>query len=233
MTDPSLLSIRDCLERFRDRSLSPVEVVEAAYARLDRLEPTLNAFVHLARTDALAAAKASERRWREGKPVDALDGVPVTLKDQCLVAGWPSRRGSLTSSPADIAGEDAPLVTRLRAAGAVFLGKTTTPENGWKGLSDSPLTGLTRNPWHPERQAGGSSGGAAASVAAGIGQAAVGSDGALGDTANTITLNGTAVAVGRTIIALLENGQRDDGSVVLPAPLVAVGAPAELPPADS
>lgn len=178
MTDPSLLSIRDCLDRFRDCSLSPVEAAEAAYARLDRLEPRLNAFVHLAREEALAAAEASERRWREGRPAGALDGVPVTLKDQCLVTGWPSRRGSLTSSPADVAGEDAPLVTRLRAAGAIFLGKTTTPENGWKGLSDSPLTGLTRNPWHPERQAGGSSGGAAASVAAGIGQAAVGSDGA-------------------------------------------------------
>ncbi len=178
MTDSSLLTIEALVRRFRDRSLSPVEATEAAYARIDRLEPQLNAFVHLARHEAMAAAGAAERRWAEGKPLGPLDGVPVTLKDQCLVTGWPSRRGSLTSSPSDMAAEDAPLVGRLRAAGAVFLGKTTTPENGWKGLSDSPLTGLTRNPWNFERQAGGSSGGAASSVAAGIGAAAVGSDGA-------------------------------------------------------
>ena len=178
MTDPALLTIEELLRRFRDRSLSPVEAAEAALTRLDRLEPSLNAVVHLARDEAMVQARASERRWADGRPSGALDGVPVTLKDQCLVTGWPSRRGSLTSSPADIATEDAPLVGRIRAAGAVFLGKTTTPENGWKGLSDSPLTGLTRNPWHLERQAGGSSGGAASSIAAGIGAAAVGSDGA-------------------------------------------------------
>ena len=178
MTDSSLLTIEALVRRFRDRSLSPVEAVAAAYARIDRLETALNAFVHLARDEAMSAAKAAERRWAEGRPKGSLDGVPITLKDQCLVTGWPSRRGSLTSSPSEVASEDAPLVGRLRDAGAIFLGKTTTPENGWKGLSDSPLTGLTRNPWHLERQAGGSSGGAASSVAAGIGAAAVGSDGA-------------------------------------------------------
>lgn len=178
MTDSSLLTIEALVRRFRDRSLSPVEAVAAAYARIDRLEAQLNAFVHLARDEAMDAARSAERRWAAGKPKGALDGVPITLKDQCLVTGWPSRRGSKTSAPTDIATEDAPLVGRLRAAGAIFLGKTTTPENGWKGLSDSPLTGFTRNPWHLERQAGGSSGGAASSVAAGIGAAAVGSDGA-------------------------------------------------------
>lgn len=176
MTDP--FSIREHLRRFRDRSLSPVEAAEAAFACIDRFEPEINAFVYQARDQALTAARAAEARWAEGRPSGALDGVPITLKDQCMVQGWPTRRGSLTSSPNDIATEDAPLVRRLRAAGAVFLGKTTTPENGWKGLSDSPLTGLTRNPWHRDRQAGGSSGGAAASVAVGIGAVAVGSDGA-------------------------------------------------------
>src|SRR5437867_1122342 len=111
-------------------------------------------------------AEDSERRWMEGAPLSPLDGVPVAIKDLLLTKGWPTRRGTLTVDPKGPWTEDAPTVARLREAGAVFIGKTTTPEFGWKGSTDSPLTGLTRNPWKKTKTPGGSSGGSAAALAA-------------------------------------------------------------------
>jgi aspartyl-tRNA(Asn)/glutamyl-tRNA(Gln) amidotransferase subunit A len=175
--DIAYASALDLAEAYRRKALSPVEVAEALLARLDRLEPRLNAFCLVDRDGALAAARASEERWQRGVPLGALDGVPATIKDLVLMRGFPTRRGSRLVEPVPDA-EDAPAVARLREAGAVILGKTTTPEFGWKAIGDSPLTGITRNPWNLERTTGGSSAGAAAACAAGIAPLNIGSDGA-------------------------------------------------------
>ena len=145
--------------------------------RIDALNPKLNAYCLVDDDGALAAARASEARWRKGAPAGLVDGVPASIKDLVLTKGWPTLRGSKTVDPAGPWNDDAPAVARLREAGAVLLGKTTTPEFGWKGVTDSALTGITRNPWNLERTPGGSSGGAAAQVAAGLGPLAVGTDG--------------------------------------------------------
>lgn len=165
------------VDGYRAQRYSPVEVVEACLAVVDARDPALNAFLVVARESALAAARESERRWRAGAPLGPLDGVPYTAKDQYASAGWPTRSGSLTTSDAP-AGDDAPPVARLREAGAILLGKTTMCEFGWKGVTDSPLGGVSRNPWNPERTSGGSSGGAAIAAATGMGVIHVGSDGA-------------------------------------------------------
>ena len=166
------------LDRYRKRALSPVEVTWQLLDRLDVLQPKINAFCVVDRDGALAAARASEQRWTSGSQIGRLDGVPVTIKDLMLMRGFPTRRGSRLVDPNQDWSEDAPAVARLREAGAVILGKTTTPEFGWKALGDSPLTGITRNPWNLERTPGGSSAGAAAACAVGIGPLHLGSDGA-------------------------------------------------------
>src|SRR6516162_3751070 len=166
------------LDRYRKRELSPVEVTRLLLNRLDALQPKINAFCIVDHDGALAAARESERRWLSGKAVGKLDGVPVTIKDLILMRGFPTLRGSRLVDPDQDWSEDAPATARLREAGAVILGKTTTPEFGWKALGDSPLTGITRNPWDLSRTPGGSSAGAAAACAVGIGPLHVGSDGA-------------------------------------------------------
>ena len=140
-------------------------------------DATTNAYCLVRDEEALAAARASERRWQAGEPEGRLDGVPVSVKDLLLTSGWPTLRGSRTIEAAGPWAADAPAVARLREHRAVLLGKTTTPEFGWKGVTDSPLTGVTRNPWDPARTAGGSSGGSAAAVASGLGPLSVGTDG--------------------------------------------------------
>ena len=165
-------------ELYRYRTLSPVDVTQALCRRLDALEPKINAFCVVDRDGALVAARASESRWQRGEPIGSLDGVPVTIKDLILMRGFPTLRGSHLVERNQDWSEDAPVVARLREAGAVILGKTTTPEFGWKALGDSPLTGITRNPWDLARTPGGSSAGAAAACAAGIGPLHIGSDGA-------------------------------------------------------
>ncbi len=170
-------SALDLAAHYRAKTLSPVEVAEALLARLDALQPKLNAFCVVDRDGAMAAARMSEQRWQAGQPLGPLDGVPATIKELVLMRGFPTRRGSRLIDPVPDT-EDGPVVARLREAGAVILGKTTTPEFGWKALGDSPLTGITRNPWNLERTPGGSSAGAAAACAAGIAPLHVGSDGA-------------------------------------------------------
>ena len=171
-------SALDLAELYRDKALSPIAVAEALFARLDALQPRLNAFCVVDRDGARAAARESERRWIEDRPLGPLDGVPVTIKDLVLMRGFPTLRGSRLIDPAQDWSEDGPAVARLREVGAVILGKTTTPEFGWKAIGDSPLTGITRNPWNLARTPGGSSAGAAAACAAGIAPLHVGSDGA-------------------------------------------------------
>ncbi|HUB16508.1 MAG TPA: amidase family protein [Acetobacteraceae bacterium] len=173
-TDPALLSAEDMLALFGRRALSPVEVLQAVTERVARLNPGLNAFVVM-NPGALEAAGESEMRWRAGRPLGLLDGVPCTVKDLVDLAGFPTRRGSRTSDPAPVP-DDAPSVVGLKAAGAVILGKTTTTEYGWKSPGDCPLHGITRNPWNPAYTTGGSSAGAGAAGAAGFGPLHIGTD---------------------------------------------------------
>ena len=175
--DIANLSATQLIEEYRAKRLSPVEATEAAYGQIQAYDDKINAFCHLAEESAMANAKASEARWAKGEPAGLIDGVPTSIKDLVIVKDWPTRRGSLTTSPDDKAAEDAPSVERLRQHGAVLIGKTTTPEFGYKGVSDSPLTGITRNPWDLEMTTGGSSSGAAAAVVMGMGPLAIGSDG--------------------------------------------------------
>jgi aspartyl-tRNA(Asn)/glutamyl-tRNA(Gln) amidotransferase subunit A len=176
MSDLCSLSASELADAFRKKELSPVEVATAVSKRIDALNPTLNAFC-LISGEIEADAKASEARWMRGEPKGLLDGVLVSIKDIVLTKGWPTLRGSKTIDPNGPWKDDAPAVARLREHGAVLIGKTTTPEFGWKGVTDSPLTGITRNPWNSAKTPGGSSGGAAAAVAAGMGPLAVGTDG--------------------------------------------------------
>lgn len=159
------------------KKLSPVEATNAVLARIDALNPRVNAFCHVDHEGALAAARASESRWQGGSPLSFIDGVPAGIKDLVLMRGAPTLRGSRTVDAAGPWEIDAPATARLREAGAVLLGKTTTPEFGWKGVTDSPLTGITRNPWNLGMTPGGSSGGASAALAAGMGALHVGTDG--------------------------------------------------------
>jgi len=177
-TDLTQCTATELLALYAARTASPVEVVAAVLDRIERVDPLINAFCIVAGDEALAAARASERRWHDGTPVGPLDGVPASIKDLILTAGWPTRRGSRTVDPDQPWDVDAPATARLREAGAVLIGKTTTPEFGCKGETNSALTGITRNPWDPSKTSGGSSGGTAAAVAAGLAPLGIGTDGA-------------------------------------------------------
>ena len=167
----------ELVARYAAKSLSPVEVTRAVLDRIRALNPKLNAYCLVDEEGALAAARASEARWQRGEPVGPVDGVPASIKDLVLAKGWPTLRGSKTVDPAGPWNDDAPATARLRESGAVLLGKTCTPEFGWKGVTDSPRTGVTRNPYDATRTSGGSSGGGAAAVALGMGALSVGTDG--------------------------------------------------------
>ena len=177
-TDLTACSATELLLMYRSHSASPVEVTQAVLARIERLNPALNAYCHVAADSALDSARASQARWQRGEPMGLLDGVPVSIKDLILTRGMPTLRGSYTVDPTQPWDVDAPAAARLREAGAVILGKTTTPEFGCKGETNSPLTGITRNPWDLAKTPGDSSGGTAAAVAAGLGPLSVGTDGA-------------------------------------------------------
>ncbi|MEU4348685.1 amidase [Streptomyces sp. NPDC023838] len=184
MTDPTTgltsladLTARQLLAGYGKGDFSPAEAVRAVLDRAAAVQPRINAFVRIDTEAALAQAEASTARWRAGEPLGLLDGVPVSVKDAIPVAGGPTLRGSTAPpglGPWDV---DAPAVARLREHGAVFVGKTTMPEFGWKAVTDSALSGITRNPHDPARTAGGSSGGSAAAVAAGAAPLSLGTDG--------------------------------------------------------
>ncbi|MFC7305351.1 amidase [Streptomyces monticola] len=177
MTELGNLTAVQLIDRYRKGESSPVEATRAALDRIATTEPAVNAFVRVDAEAALAQAEESAVRWRRGEPLGLLDGVPVSVKDILLQRGGPTFRGSKAISAEGDWNEDAPSVARLREHGAVFLGKTTTPEFGWKGVTDSPVSGVTGNPYDPARTAGGSSGGGAAAVALGAGPVALGTDG--------------------------------------------------------
>ncbi|MGX9576381.1 amidase [Mesorhizobium sp. f-mel] len=171
------LTACECLELYRTRQVSPVEVVDDCLSRIDENNPTFNAFCLVDHQAARSVARASEERWMKGEPAGVLDGIPATLKDLTLTRGWPTRRGSLSGHANGPWIDDAPVTARIREAGGIILGKTTTPEFGWKGVTDSPVYGITRNPWNADLTPGGSSGGAAVAAALNLGFLHQGSDG--------------------------------------------------------
>ncbi|MEE3853320.1 amidase [Gordonia sp. LSe1-13] len=165
-------------EGYRSGTFSPVSVTEELLSAIEADNPAVNAYCLVDADAAIRDARASAERHAAGVALGPLDGVPVSIKDLFLTKGWPTLRGSeLIHADDDEWAVDAPAVARLREAGAVLLGKVTTPEFGWKGVTDSPRCGVTRNPWDTERTPGGSSGGSAAAVAAGLGPLSVGTDG--------------------------------------------------------
>lgn len=141
MSELTELTAAQLVDGYRKGEFSPVEATRAALERADAVQPAVNAFVRLDAEEALTQAQESAERWRRGEPAGLLDGVPVTVKDVLLLRGRPTLRGSRTVDQQGRWDEDAPSVARLREHGAVFLGKTTTPQFGWKGVTDSALTG--------------------------------------------------------------------------------------------
>ena len=159
----------------RVKKVSPVEATEAVLARIERLNPALNAFCTVTAEEARDAAQAAEVSVMTGEELGPLHGVPVSVKDLVFTRRVLTTGGSRLFAE-HVPEEDAVCVERLKGAGAVLIGKTSTPEFGHKGVTDSPLFGITRNPWNPSLTPGGSSGGAGAAVAAGLGPLAVGTD---------------------------------------------------------
>ncbi|MFN0263215.1 amidase [Tepidamorphus sp. 3E244] len=175
-TEFAFKTIRELGNGLSHKDFSPTELLDDVIARCEKLEPELNMFAHVDFDGARAQAAAAEDRLMRGERLSELDGIPTSIKDLIAVKGMPQRFGSraVSDAPAQV---DAPSVERLRAAGAVILGKSTTSEFGCKAVGDSPLTGITRNPWNTAMTPGGSSCGAAAMVAAGLVPYAIGTDG--------------------------------------------------------
>jgi aspartyl-tRNA(Asn)/glutamyl-tRNA(Gln) amidotransferase subunit A len=163
-------------EKIAGKAISPVEITAAVLARAEKLQPVLNCFITLAGDQAMTAARQAEQAVMQGKPLGLLHGIPFAAKDLVNTAGVRTTFGSLHYDD-NVPDEDAVAAARVRAAGAILFGKTTTPEFGHKGLTDAPLFGRTRNAWSAERTSGGSSGGAAVAVAAGIGPIGIATDG--------------------------------------------------------
>lgn len=175
-TEIAEFTATELLRYYRSGSLSPVEAAEAALKRIAGHNDTVNAFCLVDEETTLIAARRAEERYHRGQPMGLLDGVPVAIKDVFLTRGWPTLKGSLTVD-ADQSWEiDAPAVAALKRHGFVPIGKTTTPEFGWKGVTDNPRDGVTRNPWDPQKTTGGSSGGSAAALPLGMSPLALGTD---------------------------------------------------------
>jgi len=170
------LSAVELHARVLRRELSPVEITRAVLARAERLQPSLNCFITLCGDEALAQARRAEQAVMAGEPLGLLHGVPFTVKDLVNTQGVRTTFGAIPHQD-NVPDQDAVAVARLRAQGAILIGKTTTPEFGSKCLTDSPLFGRTRNAWSSERTSGGSSGGAAVAVASGLAPLAVATDG--------------------------------------------------------
>src|SRR6267378_1170120 len=176
-TDLAFTPATELAGLIRAKKLSPVELTRAVLDRIGRLNPVVNAFCTVTADVALAAAREAEQAVVKGEVRGPLHGLPFSIKDLHLTQGVRTMSGSSIFEHR-VPDVDPPVVRRLKQAGGVMLGKTTTPEFGWKGLGDSPLTGITRNPWNTGMTTGGSSAGAAAAVAAGLGPLHHGSDGA-------------------------------------------------------
>lgn len=176
-TEACYLPATQLVDLYQWKTLSPVEVTKDVLARIAAVNEPVNAICRIDEDAALEAARQSEKRWMAGEPKGLVDGVPVTIKDLLFTKGVVTGRGSKATAGAEPAAADAPAVARMREHGAVFVGHTTTPELGWKGLTDSPRTGITRNPWDLSKTPGGSSGGASVAAALGMGALHIGTDG--------------------------------------------------------
>ncbi|HEX8048667.1 amidase [Rhizobium sp.] len=176
-TDLGEMSAAELSALFASGGASPVEAAKASLERIERFNPSVNAFAYVVPEMALAAAKESEARWQKGEPLGPVDGAPTTIKELTPVKGIPWRRGSALGSkePSD---KEFLIIKRLRGAGVTILGTTTSPEFGWKGVTHGPAFGNTLNPWRTDRASGGSSGGAAVAAALNMGVLHEGSDGA-------------------------------------------------------
>jgi aspartyl-tRNA(Asn)/glutamyl-tRNA(Gln) amidotransferase subunit A len=174
--DLAFLPATELAAQIRARALSPVELMRATLDRIERSQPVLNAFITIAADQALAAARAAEAAIMRGDPIGKLHGLPLAVKDLVPTAGIRTTWGSLIFRD-HVPETDAVAVARLKAAGAIVVGKTTTPEFGQQCLTQAPLFGRTRNAWRADRSSGGSSGGSAVAVAAGLVPLAVATDG--------------------------------------------------------
>ena len=187
--DLCALSANELVGLYASGGVSPVEVVDAVLARIEKYDGSSNGEIGTGSRDVINAfrlvdfdgarqqARDSETRWQQGEPLGPVDGVPTSIKDLIVAKGWPTLRGSRTIDPDQPWLDDGPPVARMRESGAILLGKTNTPEFGWKGVTDSPLTGVTLNPWNSAMTPGGSSGGAAAAAALGMGPLHIATDG--------------------------------------------------------
>ena len=176
-TDLCYMSATQLAGLIRTKQLSAVELTRAVLDRIERLNPVVNAFCTVTADAALQAARAAEQAVMKGGPLGPLHGLPFSIKDLHLTKGVRTMSGSFIFEHR-VPDVDAPFVQRLKQAGGIMLGKTTSPEFGWKALGDSPVTGITRNPWNTGMTTGGSSAGAGAAAAAGLGPLHQGSDGA-------------------------------------------------------
>jgi aspartyl-tRNA(Asn)/glutamyl-tRNA(Gln) amidotransferase subunit A len=170
------LTAKELAHAYARRELSPQDAVEAVFQRMERWEPRINAMYRVRREAALDAARAAEARWRAGRPLSALDGVPVTIKENIYTGGDPAPIGTRANEDAPPQPRDAPPAARVREAGGVIVGKTTMPDYGMLSSGVSSLHGITRNPWRLDRNPSGSSSGAAAAAAAGYGPLHLGTD---------------------------------------------------------
>ena len=170
------ISVSELSKLIKNKEVSPTELLDSTLKKIEKLDPILNSFAFLDIEGAKILAKESEKRMMSNSLLSELDGIPTSIKDLIAQKNLPQRFGSKTTSD-NLVSADAPSVERLRNAGAVLLGKSTTSEFGCKGVGDSPLTGVTRNPWNIKLTPGGSSCGAASMVAAGIVPYAIGTDG--------------------------------------------------------
>jgi aspartyl-tRNA(Asn)/glutamyl-tRNA(Gln) amidotransferase subunit A len=175
-SDLDLMTAVELRDRIVRREISPLEVTKRALERAEATQASLNAFCLLFHKEAIDAALAAEDSLMRKEPLGPLHGVPFSAKDMIAVGGQPFRFGSRAMKD-NVAAADAPTVERAKKAGAILIGKTTTSEFGCKAVGDNPLTGITRNPWNTDKTPGGSSAGAAASVAAGVTPLALGTDG--------------------------------------------------------
>lgn len=176
MTDLTRATATELHKLYQSGAVSPVDVAEQVLSKIQQLNPVLRAYCLVDTATTLKQAHLSKSRWQQGQPLSPLDGIPISVKDSILVKGWPTLRGSRAVDPNQPWLEDDPAVAALRTAGAVFLGKTAVPEFNLRSDTYSPLTGISRNPWNTDYSPGGSSGGSAASVAAGLGPISLGSD---------------------------------------------------------
>src|SRR5258707_9321780 len=170
------LSAVQVAAQYASGALSPVDVANGCLKRIEAWEPRLNAMYRVDREGALAAAKSAETRWRAKQPLSALDGVPVTIKENIYTKGDPAPIGTLANADAAIQPADSPPAARLREAGCVILGKTTMPDFGMLSSGLSSMHGVTRNPWRLDRNTSGSSSGAGAAAAAGYAPLHIGTD---------------------------------------------------------